>query len=76
MVIGFRRALIHHAIRISPAKSALAPMTPSTRHSMELVARLRRWCRDLYRFPSRVWLWRHESGTYVKFTPAGAELFA
>jgi hypothetical protein len=22
------------------------------------------------------WLWRHESGTYVKFTPAGAELFA
>jgi hypothetical protein len=22
------------------------------------------------------WLARHESGTYVKFTPAGAELFA
>ena len=22
------------------------------------------------------WLWRHESGTYVKCTPAGAELFA
>jgi hypothetical protein len=22
------------------------------------------------------WLWRHESGTYVKFTPVGAELFA
>ena len=22
------------------------------------------------------WLWRHESGTYVKFTPAGAQLFA
>jgi hypothetical protein len=22
------------------------------------------------------WLLRHESGTYVKFTPAGAELFA
>jgi hypothetical protein len=22
------------------------------------------------------WLWRHESGSYVKFTPAGAELFA
>jgi hypothetical protein len=22
------------------------------------------------------WLTRHESGTYVKFTPAGAELFA
>jgi hypothetical protein len=22
------------------------------------------------------WLWRHESGTYVKFTPAGAELFS
>ena len=21
------------------------------------------------------WLWRHECGTYVKFTPAGAELF-
>jgi hypothetical protein len=24
----------------------------------------------------RGWLWLHESGTYVKFTPAGAELFA
>jgi hypothetical protein len=22
------------------------------------------------------WLWRHESGAYVKFTPAGAEMFA
>ena len=22
------------------------------------------------------WLWRNESGTYVKFTPAGAEMFA
>ncbi|MGA2057948.1 MAG: hypothetical protein ABSG88_21910 [Bradyrhizobium sp.] len=22
------------------------------------------------------WLWRHESGTYAKFTPAGANLFA
>jgi len=22
------------------------------------------------------WLWKHESGTYVKFMPAGAELFA
>jgi hypothetical protein len=22
------------------------------------------------------WLWLHESGTYVKFTPAGAEMFA
>ena len=22
------------------------------------------------------WLWKHESGVYVKFTPAGAELFA
>jgi hypothetical protein len=22
------------------------------------------------------WLWHHESGVYVKFTPAGAELFA
>jgi hypothetical protein len=22
------------------------------------------------------WLWKHESGTFVRFTPAGAELFA
>jgi hypothetical protein len=22
------------------------------------------------------WLWKHESGTYVKFTAAGAEMFA
>ena len=25
---------------------------------------------------ARGWIWRHESGTFVKFTPAGAELFA
>jgi hypothetical protein len=25
---------------------------------------------------ARGWFWRHESGTYVKFTSAGAELFA
>jgi hypothetical protein len=25
---------------------------------------------------ARGWLWRHESGTYVKFTPEGAALFA
>jgi hypothetical protein len=35
---------------------------------------------DSSAFPSRAislgWLWRHESGTYVKFTPTGAELFA
>jgi hypothetical protein len=24
----------------------------------------------------RGWLWMHESGTYVKITPGGAELFA
>jgi len=29
----------------------------------------------LERAISQGWLWRHESGTYVKFTPAGAELF-
>jgi hypothetical protein len=25
---------------------------------------------------ARGWLWLHESGTFVKFTPAGADLFA
>lgn len=25
---------------------------------------------------TRGWLWRHMSGSYFKFTPAGAELFA
>lgn len=30
----------------------------------------------LARAIERGWLWKHESGTYVKFTPAGAELFA
>ena len=31
---------------------------------------------DIERAISKGWLWRHESGTYVKFTPVGAELFA
>jgi hypothetical protein len=26
--------------------------------------------------PERGWLWLHESGTYVKLTQAGADLFA
>jgi hypothetical protein len=30
----------------------------------------------LARSISMGWLWRHESGTYVKFTPVGAEFFA
>jgi len=30
----------------------------------------------LTRAISKGWLLRHESGTYVKFTPAGAEMFA
>jgi hypothetical protein len=30
----------------------------------------------LARAMSLGWLWLHEPGTYVKFTPAGAELFA
>ena len=30
----------------------------------------------LARAISKGWLWRHESGTYVKFTPAGADTFA
>ena len=25
---------------------------------------------------ARGWLWKHESGTYVRFTQAGADLFA
>jgi hypothetical protein len=25
---------------------------------------------------AKSWLWRHESGTYVKVTPAGSDLFA
>ena len=31
---------------------------------------------DIERAIAKGWLWRHESGTYVKFTDAGAELFA
>jgi hypothetical protein len=39
-------------------------------------SRNRKHRRDLIlRFPSG-WLWMHESGTYLKFTPAGADLFA
>jgi hypothetical protein len=30
----------------------------------------------LERAIAKGWLWRHESGTYVKFTPVGAELLA
>jgi hypothetical protein len=30
----------------------------------------------IQRSVDKSWLWLHESGTYVKFTPAGAELFA
>jgi hypothetical protein len=34
------------------------------------------YCAGLKLAIARGWLWMHESGTYVKFTQAGAELFA
>ena len=34
------------------------------------------FCAGLKLAIERGWLWLHESGTYVKFTQAGAELFA
>jgi hypothetical protein len=34
------------------------------------------FCAGLKLAIERGWLWLHESGTHVKFTQAGAELFA
>jgi len=34
------------------------------------------FCAGIERAVGLGWLWRHESGTYVKFTDAGAALFA
>jgi hypothetical protein len=34
------------------------------------------FCTGIERAVTKGWLWRHESGTYVKFTKVGAELFA
>jgi hypothetical protein len=35
-----------------------------------------RYCAAVARAVTLGWLWWHDSGAYVKFTPAGAELFA
>jgi hypothetical protein len=32
------------------------------------------FCAGIQRAVEKGWLWRHESGTYVKFTPAGSRL--
>lgn len=69
------RKMVSSDSRSKPGKAKQRAQTVR-RPGLTGAARLRRWCRDLYRFPSRVWLWRHQSGTYVKFTPAGAELIA
>jgi hypothetical protein len=34
------------------------------------------YCAGLKLAIERSWLWKHESGTYVKLTQAGADLFA
>ena len=40
------------------------------------VARPRKFLAGLDHAIAKGWLWKHEAGTYVKFTQAGAELFA
>jgi len=53
-------------------------MTPPKAPSIKALAKdLRAGSRAaLARAITLGWLWRHESGTYVKFTEAGADLFA
>ena len=34
------------------------------------------YCAGLACAVAKGWLWKHESGTYVKFTPLGTEMFA
>jgi hypothetical protein len=64
------------------------PCTPAstiTRSALRLRHSCARWRRSLESVMrpahlelaiERGWLWLHESGSYVKLTPAGAELFA
>jgi hypothetical protein len=44
----------------TPGPDKVAPPVPRRRQKVQ----------------GRGWLWLHESWTYVKFTPAGADLFA
>jgi len=60
----------------------LDPMAPDTHWEdqrpflFELNGTPAEYRAGLDRAIAKGWLWKHESGTYVKFTPAGAELFA
>jgi hypothetical protein len=67
----------------SSRKSEIA-CSNGSRHSAELVnaaflkagGTAEQFRDDIQRAVDKGWMVRHESGTYVKFTPSGAELFA
>jgi hypothetical protein len=60
-------------IEIANCRTAASTSSASTRFSRGTGSGLRA---DIERAIALGWLWRHESGTYVRFTQAGADLFA
>ena len=69
---GWSAALVQGAISVGFDMSATCPVRSRSRtcrrHGQEFRA-------GIQRAVDKGWMVRHESGTYVKFTPAGAELF-
>ena len=71
-----------HPLRFGPRQTGVDPFPDDAalelcKHAEHLEHRLAAEYRaGIERAIAKGWLWRHESGTYVKFTDAGAELFA
>jgi hypothetical protein len=76
-------------LRLPPANLSRSPIRSKPRRTRRIHIEKINWpfLRDLKTSPAeygaglklaieRGWLWLHESGTCVKFTQAGAELFA
>jgi hypothetical protein len=55
---------------------AASTSSASTRTSSPAGGTGKDFCAGIERAVALGWLWRHESGAYVKFTDSGAALFA
>jgi hypothetical protein len=71
-----------HPLHFGPRQTGVDPFPDDAalelcKHAEHLEHRLAAEYRaGIERAIAKGWQWRHESGTYVKFTDAGAELFA
>ena len=70
------RKLIEIASTVEPVQDGRIPIELVNMPFLQAGGSADEYRAGIARAVTNGWLWRHESGVYVKFTPAGADLFA